>query len=215
MRRRRPQPGPVPLIDEGRRAIVLPRSLLPVVLARTGAETTPGHPLVGHIAAIITNPGLIVAVDITTRAGSETRTLWATADGAVVGQRVSERSFELIEVDPDLIAFSLVQAAGVTPLGPPTEPTRLRIPASSFDAAPFCTTPGGRLDAIDSVCNIQAVWVEAGSKHVAALEFAAGPPGYWRITRRDGLVNLRPTSFFPLTTRIAALLPRLTPFRWR
>jgi hypothetical protein len=123
-------------IDYERRALSVPRRLMPSLLAvQTGSATRPDSanelkasgllssgrldPLARTLLGTMTDPSLIVSLEIT-RASLLPRlvTLWQQGPIAVVGTTESRR-FHIVQVDPALLPFHIAQALRIAPVAQP------------------------------------------------------------------------------------------------
>ncbi len=246
-----PPSGSGPGLDHARRALLVPRRLIPAILAihvgdtlqepatlaelETGGIVAAGHldPLVTALIDTMTNPALVVTVEIAT--GSEERpvTIWASPLRAVVGTSSDRRQFELLEIDPGLLPFHLAQATGLSPRPPTPFTGGCLVPATALQSAealiadhPHHATAilraaGLSHDWADRVSTalvhrramwtVESVWLrrDDGKTQSSLRVLDAGGAGYWRLTagKTSDTVSLSVTGFDELLGFLFALLP--------
>lgn len=120
-------------VDHQRRALLVSRRLMPVILQvhageieRSAADTLELEscgvmegdrldPLVTALLEVMTEPTLVVTVESSGGRGLHLITIWATAVKAVVGTSSDRHHFELMQIEPGLLPFHLAQAVALRP----------------------------------------------------------------------------------------------------
>ena len=247
-----PRPGTT--IDHSRRSVSVPRRLMPSILAihagkhpeagNTLAELRAGgimaterlDPLVTTLVEVMTNPTLVITVELAGDTNAQLATFWGTPHRAVVGLTDDRLHFQLIQVEPTLLPFHLAQTTGIHPRPDLPFAGSFSIPASALHKAEtvIAKQPAAAAAALRSarvpqewaqrflhamalrrsLWTVESVWLGRGSTRdecrLSVLD--AGSGGYWRFgSSEDGIVVVSTTSFDDLMRRLAALLPRLGP----
>jgi hypothetical protein len=240
-----------PVIDHDRRSLSIPRRLMPSLLALHAGKQPAGNavtelrlggvlaatrldPLVGSLVDAITNPTLVVTVDIDAfdpLAKPELATIWRSGDTAVLGQSDQRGRFELIHIDPPLLPFHLAQIVRLTPRSQPDFSGSFAVPAPTLAAVEtIVDTNPVRAERELAAAGVGAAWVD---RFLAALVMRrsmwvvesiwlgdrrrrtearlsvldGGFTGYWRLSHEDGRVRVAPNRFEDMMRRFAALLP--------
>mgnify|MGYP001822518915 CR=1 FL=1 len=169
-----------PVLDAGRRALTLPRRLVPVaMLLRTGTTGTGDpapagaiseleragisrggmlHPLAADLLAVVTGPTTVVSTEVTTDR-TDIATIWHRKGRAVLGRPQGPDAFGLHEIEPSLLAFHLAQ---LTQLRAAPEP-------------PFLGSTAVRADVLEEAENL---WHEDPAT-AAKLLVAGGTAPQW------------------------------------
>lgn len=181
-----PQPGNA-AVDHTRRAVTIPRRLMPAVMARYAGDPMQDHAAVdelesagvirgGHLNEmvetlidIMTGPELVITADIAGAASHRLVTFWATATRAAVGTTFDRYQFELMQIELGLLAFHLAQALGVNPR-----------PALPF--AGGCSLPSTALRSARALATME-------KRHAAAVLRAAGVSFEWAERIGDALAR--------------------------
>jgi hypothetical protein len=239
------------LLDAGRRALVLPRRLVPVAmllhtaaapdatgqpLARCELEragiTAGGrlHPLAASILGVVTEPRVVVSVEVTETGPPSIATIWAEPRRAVLGRPVAGDGFELHEIAPALIPFHLAQlvelsgsttsATGriVVPtallhdvgdqlvLDPEAARERLRLAGVGPDVTERLVELHTRRA---QTWRVASLWAGPdGSAHDDELVVMdAGEAGYWQVSTGDEETAFVPRELDDLLLRLRDLLP--------
>jgi hypothetical protein len=238
------------VIDHARRSVSVPRRLMPVLLAlhageRSGSqEVVAGlhadglmraerlDPLLTTLIGVMTNPALVVTVEVAGTRHPRLATIWGTPRRAVIGMTDDSRRFDLIQIEPSLLPFHLAQATGVAPRPLPPFSGAFWLPARAMDSAEdlITTDPAGAEEALQragvptiwtdrllialahrrSLWTVESVWLGARKRNEARLSVLdAGPAGYWRLsgTGSGDSVNVEVSSFDEIMHRFADLLP--------
>lgn len=242
--------SPVTGIDYGRRSVSVPRRLMPSILAiHAGQRPRPNaavaelraggivaserlDPLVTTLIEVMTNPTLVITVEISGGHRPRLATFWGTPHRAVVGLTDDRHRFELIQIEPTLLPFHLAQATGMTPRPHPPFAGSFSLPAKTLHRAensvavhPATTEAELRTAGVPdhwadrlmtalalhrSVWTVESVWLgRTAARHESRLSVLdAGFAGYWRLAATDdGYVTVATTNFDDLMRRFAALLP--------
>ncbi|MDX2468486.1 MAG: ESX secretion-associated protein EspG [Acidimicrobiia bacterium] len=242
--------APVATIDHLRRSVCVARRLMPSILAihagqqpalsRAATELRAGgilatdelDPLVTTLVEVMTNPQLVISVEVYRSAKPNLATFWATPRRAVVGLTDDQNRFELIQVEPTLLQFHLAQSTGLRPRPSPPFSGSFSLPSRTlrFAEENIATNPIGvetrlRTDRVSaewtdrlmaalamrrSLWNVASVWLgKTNFRNESSLSVLdAGFAGYWRLTTTpDGLVTVATTDFDELLSRIDGLLP--------
>ena len=242
-----------PEIDRERRSVSIPRDLMPVVLAMHGGEPwgtvadvarLQDHglahaenldPLLAGLVEVMTNPTLVITVEVAGAHSPQLSTIWGTPRRAVIGRTNDRQRFQLQQIEPQLLPFHLAQATG---LGPRPQPPFLGgcsvsaaalslaedLVAAEPDEAEHVLAAAGlgspwsdriliALAHRRSLWTVESVWL--GTKHsrrgsrLSVLD--AGSAGYWRLEGDRHQVDLTVTDFDSLLRRLAILLPKVDP----
>lgn len=140
-------------LDRERRALSVPRRLMPAILAihagdsprdsaeaaelETSGVTAADHldPLVTTLINIMTSPTLVITAEVAGGSRQRLVTIWATATGAVVGTTSDRHQFELLQIEPELMVFHLAQATGLSPGRPVLFTGGCSLPAAALRSA--------------------------------------------------------------------------------
>lgn len=242
-----------PLVDHRRRSISVPRRLMPSLLAvhagrlpesatltelRAGGIMTATRldPLVRSLVSVITNPTLVVTVEVDDPDPGrppQPATLWRSGNAAVGGRADRRGCFELIHIDPFLLPFHLAQVVRLVPESHPTYTGSLRVPlttlrlvesiaatdptraerelATAGVGAPWIDRVLATLIMRRSVWAVESIWIgDRRHREEARLTVLDGGfAGYWRLNHHNGYVIVAPTDFDDLMRRFAALLPEI------
>jgi hypothetical protein len=238
-------------IDHLRRSLSVPRPLMPALLAFYAGDTTHDatatarlqksgllhrdrlDPLVLVLLGVMTNPTLVMTIDIATPPTHRLATIWATPRRAVIGMTHAGRRFELLQVEPGLLPFHLAQATRLEPLPNPPFTGSFSLPAATLDtveaviitdlgkaeqellrAGVLATWADRLLIALShrrSLWTVESVWLGGRPRTESSLcVLDAGPGGYWELSTEPAGkdVTVSVSSFDELLARFAALLPR-------
>lgn len=242
-----------PLVDHSRRVISIPRRLMPSLLAvhagrrpesamlselRAGGIITPTRldPLVHSLMSVITNPTLVVTVEVDDpdpTGPPRLATIWRNGDTAVGGSSNHRGRFELVQIDPPLLPFHLAQVVRLVPRSQPTFAGSFRVPMGTLSrveafaatdpiraehelvaagvTAPWVDRMLATLIMRRSLWAIESIWLgDRRRREEARLSVLDGSfAGYWRLSHRDGYVTVTPTDFEDLMRRFASLLPEI------
>ncbi len=243
-------PSQVATIDHGRRSVSVPRRLMPSILAiHAGQRPQPAaavaelraggimaserlDPLVTTLVEVMTNPTLVITVELSGGRLPRLATFWGTAHRAVIGLTDDRRRFELIQVEPTLLPFHLAQATGMRPR--PHSPfsgscslpaTTLHYAENSIATDPVGTEAELRMAGVSeqwadrlmtaltlrrSMWTVESVWLgRTAARNESRLSVLdAGFAGYWRLAATDdGQVTVSTSHFDDLMRRFASLLP--------
>lgn len=238
-------------IDHGRRSVSVPRNLMPVILAvHAGQETRSAEdvatlragglmaserldPLVTTLVEVMTNPTLVITVEVAGVRSPRLATIWGTPRRAVVGMTDDRHRFDLLQIEPNLLPFHLAQTTGLTPRPHPPFSGGCSIPAATLTLAEdlAATDPASAegelisagvsalwadrvLTALAhrrSLWTVESVWLgtPAGRSESRLSVLDSGLAGYWRLAGdEDGhRVMVTSTGFDDVMRRFAALLP--------
>ena len=246
------EPSPVAAIDHSRRSVSVPRRLMPSILAvHAGQRPRPSaaiaelqaggimaserlDPLVTTLVEVMTNPTLVITVELSGGHRPHLATFWGTPHRAVVGLTDDDRRFELIQVEPTLLPFHLAQSTGMRPRPHPPFTGSFSLPATTLHRAersiasdPAITETELRMAGVSElwvdrlmtalalrhcVWTVESVWLgrTAPRNESRLTVLDAGFAGYWRLAATgDGQVIVATSDFDDLMGRFAALLPSL------
>lgn len=238
-------------IDHSRRSVLVPRRLMPAILAvHAGKRPRPGEavtelrdaglmaserldPLVTTLVEVMTNPTLVVTVEVAGARSPRLATIWGTTRRAVVGMTDDRRRFDLVQIEPKLLPFHLAQVTGLTPRPHPPFFGGCSLPASVLELAenlittdpdeaamtlaaagilePWADRLLTALTQRRSLWTVESVWLGRGAgrseSRLSVLD--AGPAGYWRLAGgEDGRkIMVTVSDFDDLLRRFSALLP--------
>jgi hypothetical protein len=197
-------------------------------------STTRLDPLVHALVSVITNPSLVVTVEIDGPDPADRprlATIWRNGDTAVGGSRDQGGRFELIQIDPLLLPFHLAQVVQLVPRAQPRYTGTFRVPIGTLTLVEsFAATDPSRAERELAAVGVAAPWIDRilatliMRRSLWAIEsiwlgdhrrreearlsvLDGGFAGYWRLNRRDGHLTVTPTDFEDLMRRFAALLP--------
>lgn len=244
------QPGNA-AVDHARRAVTVPRRLMPAVLALYAGDPIQDHAAVDELESagviggnhldemvatlidIMTGPELVITADIVGSDIHRLVTFWATATRAAVGTTFDQSQFELMQIEPSLLAFHLAQALGVNPRPALPFTGSCSLPSTALRSARALATREKRHAAAvlrgtgapfewaervaealarqERLWTAESVWLRRGSANTQSrLEVLdAGEAGYWRLIERPakGLVSLQIVEFDDLLQLLLSLLP--------
>ncbi len=239
------------VVDRHRRSVSIPRRLMPSLLAvhagrqphdaaitelREGGVMTARKldPLVKALVAVITNPALVVTVEVDDFGRDnrpELATIWRNDDTAVVGRGDGRGQFQLIQIEPHLLPFHLAQAVRMVPRPQPTFSGSFTVPAGTLATVEsMIATDPSRAEQELAAAGVATVWVDRFlatlimRRSMWAVEsiwlgdrrrrvearlsvLDGGFAGYWRLSHNNGRVTVAPNNFDDLMRRLAALLP--------
>ncbi len=158
------------------------------------------------LVAVMTQPDLVISVEVATRDGARLSTIWATAAQAVWGRPVEHDVYQLRAIDTVTVPLLLVQLTGVGRRPEPPFAGSVCIAAEALEAAldwqaddpetalGILVAAGVDPQWADRILiahqhhrakwTVSSVWTDGGAGHevhdVTVLD--AGPAGYWRIT---------------------------------
>lgn len=238
-------------IDHSRRAMSVPRRLMPVILAVHAGENPKANdsvtelrhaglmaserldPLVTTLVDVMTNPSLVVTVEVAGARSPRLATIWGTPRRAVVGMTDDRRRFDLVQIEPNLLPFHLAQATGLSPRPHPPFSGGFSLPATALNVAedliaqdpeeaeetlaaagvpePWADRLLTALSHRVSLWTVESVWLGRGAgrsqSRLSVLD--AGPAGYWRLAPDgdDTRVSVTVSDFDDIIRRFSALLP--------
>lgn len=239
------------VVDRDRRSISIPRRLMPSLLAVHAGKQPHGaaiselreggviaatklDPLVTTLIAVITNPALVVTVEVDdfdrdTR--PELATIWRNDETAVVGRGDNRGQFQLLQIEPHLLPFHLAQTVRMVPRPQPTFSGSFAVPAGTLAAVEsMIGTDPARAERELAAAGVATVWVD---RFVATLIMRrsmwavesiwlgdrrrrvearlsvldGGFAGHWRLSHSSSRVTITPSNFDDLMRLLAALLP--------
>jgi hypothetical protein len=191
-------------------------------------------PLVNTLVAVITNPTLVVTVELDEFGRdymSELATIWRNDDTAVIGGKDSRGQFQLLQIEPHLLPFHLAQAVRMVPRPQPAFSGSFTVPAGTLNAVEaMITTDPSRAERELAAAGVATVWVDRFlatlimRRSMWAVEsiwlgdrrrrvearlsvLDGGFAGYWRLSHNNGRVTVTPNNFDDLMRLLAALLP--------
>lgn len=242
-------------IDHSRRSVSVPRRLMPAILAvHTGERPGPDaaitelrkdglmasrrlDPLLTTLIEVMTNPALVMTIEVARSRGLRLATIWGTRRRAVIGMTDDRDRFDLLQIEPGLLPFHLAQTTGLVPQPRPPFAGSCSLPAAVLNLAEdliiaqperaeaALTGAGVPTEWADrilialthrrSMWTVESVWLGTGNgrsqTRLSVLD--AGPAGYWLIND-DGhgdRVQVAVSDFEDLMRRFAALLPSTPP----
>ncbi len=246
--------NPGTVIDHTRRSVSVPRRLMPSILAihagqsphpattvdelRAGGVVTDNRldPLVTTLVEVMTNPTLVITVELSLEHQTRLATFWGTARRAVVGLSDDRHRFELMQVEPNLLPFHLAQTTDMSPL--PTLPFAgsFYLPATTLHRVETSSghDPSQALAALlaagvphkwadrfmtaltlrRSLWTVESVWLgrDAPRTESRLSVLDSGCAGYWRLAADDdGAISVTTSSFEDVMRRFSALLPTPRP----
>ena len=145
-----------PVLDAGRRALTLPRRLVPVaMLLRTGGPTEPDatmtraiseleragisrdgslHPLAADLLPVVTGPTTVVSTEVT-EDSTAIATIWHHNGKAVVGHPSAHDAFALHSIEPNLLPFHLAQITRIVARPAPSFLGSITVPSEALEIA--------------------------------------------------------------------------------
>jgi len=145
-----------PVLDAGRRALTLPRRLVPVaMLLRTGGPTEADpaltraiceleragisrngalHPLAADLLSVVTGPTSVVSTEVTEEV-TEIATIWHHNGRAVLGRPSGDDAFALFSIEPPLLPFHLAQLTKIVARPDPSFTGSFTVPAEAMEVA--------------------------------------------------------------------------------
>jgi hypothetical protein len=190
-------------------------------------------PLVTTLVEVMTNPTLVITVEVAGAQQPRLATIWGTPRRAVVGMTSDRRRFDLQQIEPNLLPFHLAQTTGLTPRSRPRFKGGYSIRAAELSAAEHlaATDPAAAerrltgsgvpvlwakrivtaLTHRRALWTIESVWLGSnpGRNQSRLSVLDAGQAGYWRLVGDDAKhrVMVTVTDFDEVMQRFAALLP--------
>ncbi len=245
---RSPADRPQAVLDPDRGMVTVPRRLVPVLLAiHAGSTADPAdtaplersgitsggrlHPAATAILDVVTEPGLVITVDVAGGRTPELATFWCSRRHAVQSEIVDGHRVRLHRVEPDWLPFHLTRVVGAGPRPTPPFPGAVTVDADLLVDTELLvgerpTTALNRLIASGveplwadrllialehrrRVWRVQAVWVcPSSGRRVAELTVLdAGPAGYWEITGSPSRLTLTVTSYDDIILALRHFLP--------
>lgn len=229
--------------------LTLPRRLIPalMLLAAEGAPP-PGavaelercgaaaggmlSPEAAGLVAVMTDPDLVVSVEVTTRDATNRSTIWATSDRAVWGRPVDQDVYQLRSIDTVTVPLLLAQLTGVGSRPETPFSGSVTVAADALDAAldwqgddpetalAILVSAGADPVWADRILianqhrraqwTVSSVWTERAGGHEVheATVLDAGPAGYWRIvTVEPGTVTYSVASVLETMRLLRRCLP--------
>lgn len=228
--------------------MTLPRPLVPVLLAvHAGSTADPAgaaqlelsgitsggrlHPAATSILDVVTEPGLVVTVDVAGGRTPELATFWCTRRRAVQGEIVDGHRVRLHRVEPDWLPFHLTRVVGAGPrptapfLGAVTVDADLLVEAERLLGERPTTAMNQLVEsgieprwadrlliALEHrrrMWRVQAVWISRphGRRVSELTVLDAGPAGYWEITGSPSRLTLTVSSYDDVILAFRHLLP--------
>jgi hypothetical protein len=212
-----------------------PRAAEAVATLRTGGLMASERldPLVTTLVGIMTNPTLVVTVEVAGARSPKLATIWGTPSRAVIGMTDDGQRFDLVQIEPSLLPFHLAQTTGLTPSPHPPFTGGCSMPADTLalaedlaasdprqaeQALVECGVPAPWADRLlialahrRCIWTATSVWLggKPGRSESRLSVLDAGPAGYWLLTGGDEgqTVVVSITDFDDLMRRFAALLP--------
>ncbi len=145
-----------PVLDAGRRALTLPRRLVPAaMLLRTGGATEADptmtraiseleragisrggtlHPLAADLLSVVTGPTTVVSTEVT-EDHTEIATIWHHNGKAVLGQPSDRDAFALFSIEPTLLPFHLAQLTKIVARPDPSFSGSVIVPVDTIEIA--------------------------------------------------------------------------------
>lgn len=237
-------------VDHDRRTLSVPRRLMPVILGfHSGDHTAPKRslnelegtgvlrgglldPMVTTMVEVMTNPLLVVTVEVAGGRSPRLSTIWSTPHRAVVGQTSDRSRFDLVQIEPELLPFHLAQLTGLAPRPLPPFSGEVTLPSAALDLAEdlissdpdlaeanlmSAGTPAEWIDRLlialahrRTMWTVESVWLgrTTGRSEARLAVLDAGPAGYWRLHKQgDGRVTVTASDFDDIMRRFSALLP--------
>ncbi len=239
---------PETVLDAARGTVTVPRRLVPVLLAiHAGSAAEPAdtaplelsgitsggrlHPAATAMLDVVTEPGLVITVDVAGGRTPELATFWCSRRRAVQSEIIDGQRVRLHRVEPDWLPFHLTRVVGAGPRPTPPFPGAVTVAADLLVDAELLvgerpTTAMKQLVASGveprwadrllialehrrRVWRVQAVWVSrASGRRVAELTVLdAGPAGYWEITGSPSRLTLTVTSYDDIILALRHFLP--------
>jgi hypothetical protein len=172
-------------------------------------------PLLVTLISVMTNPALVVTVEVAAAPNPRLATIWGTPHRAVLGRTDDSKRFDLIQIEPGLLPFHLAQATGLAPR--PLQPFSggFALPASALDAAEdlIGTDPTAAEEVLAtadvpplwadrlltalshrrSLWTVESVWLgpRQGRNEARLSVLDAGPAGFWRLSETSSGDHLR------------------------
>ena len=229
--------------------LTLPRRLIPALML-LAAEGTPPPSAVAELercgvapggllspnatglVAVMTDPDLVVSIEVTTRDATNRSTIWATAERAVWGRPVELDVYQLRSIDTVTVPLLLAQLTGVGKRPETPFTGSVTVAADALDAALDwqADDPETALAILASVgadpvwadriliahqhrraqWTVSSVWIgQAGGHEVhEATVLDAGHAGYWRIASAEpGTVTYTVASLHEIMRVLRRCLP--------
>lgn len=164
---------------------------------------------VAGLLAVMTDPELVISVEVTTRDGSRLSTIWATAASAVWGRPGDRDVYQLCSVDTLTVPLLLAQLTGVGKRPEAPFSGTVTMPVDAHQAAldwraedpetALAILVAAGVDPLwadrvliadehrRALWTVSSVWTERHVGHEVheARVLDAGPAGYWRLTAPD------------------------------
>lgn len=239
------------VIDHARRSVSVPRHLMPVLLALHAGERAGSaeavaalradglmraerlDPLLTTLIGVMTDPALVVTVEVNGAPTPRLATIWGTPRRAVIGMTDDSRRFDLIQVEPGLLPFHLAQTTGLAPSPQPPFSGGFWLPASALNSAESLirTDPTAAETALHragvptvwadrllialahrrALWTVESVWLGTRRRRSGARlsVLDAGPAGHWRLSGSSSgdSINLVVSGFDDIMRRFSDLLP--------
>jgi hypothetical protein len=245
------------ILDAGRGTLTLPRRLVPVAMllrhrgrGATDAASIRGvkeleragiaydgrlHPMAASMLGTVTDPRLVITVEVTVDGPPEISTLWAAAGRVVLGRPVEPDLFQLSPLEPEYLPFHLAQLTRVGIRPDPPFTGSVAVPDGLLDdlATAWDSDVDGAVDRLRGA-GVDPTWADrlAIAHHhrrrtwrVASLwagpdrsahdheltVLDAGPAGYWVIRPGDegpSAVTLQVATFAEIIDALRHTIPR-------
>ena len=239
------------VIDHTRRSVSVPRHLMPVLLALHAGER-PGSteavvglradglmraerldPLLTTLIGVMTNPALVITVEVAGARTPRLATIWGTPQRAVLGMTDDRHRFDLIQIEPGLLPFHLAQATGLAPHPQPPFSGGFWLPGALLKSVEelIKTDPAAAEASLQragvpivwadrllialahqrALWTVESVWLgtrrQRRDARLSVLD--AGPAGHWRLSgsSSDDSINLAVSCFDEIMRLFSNLLP--------
>lgn len=188
--------------------------------------------MVTTMVEVMTNPLLVVTVEVAGGRSPRLSTIWSTPHRAVVGQTADRSRFDLVQIEPELLPFHVAQLTDLAPRPLPPFSGEVVLQATALDLAEdlIASDPdlaeanlvsaGTPVEWVDrllialahrkAMWAVESVWLgrATGRSEARLAVLDAGPAGYWRLTKSDdGRVTVSASDFDDIMRRFSALLP--------
>ncbi len=177
------------MIDYDRRSLLIPRRLMPPLLAAHGGRRPDAlaldelrasgliasrnlDPLVRSLIDVMTDPTLVVTAEVVRGSTPEAQpsrlaTFWRNGGRAVLGLTGDGADFQLVEIESALLPFHIAQAVDLVPRRQPRFTGSFSLPAGTLTTAEdLIAIDPERADAELSAAGVPRVWAD---RIVAAL----------------------------------------------
>ena len=253
------RPTTYAILDAGRGTLTLPRHLVPVAMllrhrGRAATDTTSIrgvkeleragiaydgrlHPMAASMLGTVTDPRLVITIEVTVEGPPDISTLWAADGRVVLGRPVEPDLFQLAPLEPEYLPFHLAQLTQVGIRPDPPFTGSVTVPDGLLDdlGAAWATDVDRAVDRLRAA-GVDATWADrlAIAHHhrqrtwrIASLWVGpdrsahdheltvldAGPAGYWSI--RPGAEGLPTVTLEVMTfSEVVDILRHAIPRGW-